>query len=101
MMLEKYIVLISMAFIALAVVWHAETGRYQIVILPPSHTEYDEGSFIKFDTRTAQAIEYCDLYKGYCQKWELWRQQNDIDRKNEPTILDLIKEERKKVGAVK
>lgn len=68
---------LSILLLASSVFWHSETNRYQIAILEPTGTRQDEGSFIKFDTRTAQAIEYCDLYKGYCQKWELWREQNN------------------------
>lgn len=87
MMFKYYALAASIIILAGSIIWHAETGRFQIAVIGPAGGEFDEGSFIKFDRRTAEAVEYCDLYKGYCQKWEKWRKYKD---QNSSTLEDMI-----------
>lgn len=87
--MENHTLAIVILVLSLSIFWHAQTNRYQIAVLEPTRASQDEGSFIKFDTRTAEALEYCDLYKGYCQKWEKYREAEDLLKNKEPSLTEL------------
>ena len=71
--MKDYKIPIYILIIALSILWHSQNGKYSI-------EHFDRNSFIKFNTRTGEAVEYCEIREPIgCMNWEKVKNAEEIE----------------------